>query len=258
MTQELPNDIAIMTQNVANLIPANPGLKDRINAKLAILRDPGLSDVVVHDCRYVVDTVELVDGRAIPIVALYPLASMRDEAWRAVELLKEALPVEESFTGKPLPAPMIHVWYGFAIGNDSAVDLEDEAGYEARWHTPMPPYDAIPLHELGHSWIRHEGLNQFLELYTYNTLVNPLAAPKDWTYTKTDALARSPQATAHALFDVYQIIGLDAMKSAYRSVQALNPPYGKPLPDEVKQAFIDASAPSLQAKVKALVANLTY
>ena len=59
-----------------------------------------------------------------------------------------------------------------------------------------------------------------------------------------------------ALMDIYQMIGPDAMSRAYRSLYALQPPYGQPLSDQCKQVFIDQASDAVRAQVAVKVAAI--
>jgi hypothetical protein len=253
---------AYLTTAISTLrtdLPANPHLKAQIEAKIEMLQEPGLYDEIVSHCYYFADSVRSVDGRTIPLVVVFPKPEMRGDAWYSLEIVKQAIPVDEDFMAMPLPRSSIVIFYGFGVGSNSAIELEDRADYIARWKPPMLPYDPILVHEVGHSFIVHEGLNQFFELYTYNMLLVHSASADSWVYFKVPTTSgASPQKTAATLVAIYRLIGLEGMEKAYRAIFVIGDPYGKPLAATVKKVFIDQAPAGVRSKVAALVANLTY
>jgi hypothetical protein len=156
----------------------------------------------------------------------------------------------------------VRVWYGFIVGNSGGggvVNTEDQTSYESRTPASRLPLEAILDHELSHSYISHEGLNQFLEIYQMNMVHTGSTDPAPWSYARSN-VGSPPASTASsaALLDVYRLIGRDAMASAYRTVYTLNPRYGEPLSSACKQVFVDQAREEVKARVTALVANIVY
>jgi hypothetical protein len=121
-----------------------------------------------------------------------------------------------------------------------------------RTNASRKPFDAIEMHELSHSYISNECLNQFLEHYIYNVIATGAVDFASWTYTQNSLPGVA------ALFDIYQLIGPDAMRNAYRAVYPLRPPYGSPLTQAVIQAFLTAVPAEHQAAVTAKLAAIDF
>jgi hypothetical protein len=184
---------------------------------------------------------------------------MRTDANDAVSVIAAAMPVLEDFIGEPYPASAVRVWYGFVMGNKGgggSIYSEERSSYLARVAPNALPYDAILCHELSHSHIPNEALNQFLEVYIYNSLRGSSTDPASWTFTRnwTPGLA-SNQGIA-AIMDVYQLIGHDAMRAAYRAIRPLKPAYGSPLTPQVLDAFVNQVPADLRAAVRAKLTTI--
>jgi hypothetical protein len=204
--------------------------------------------------------VTSVNGRRIPIVALFPLESMRTDAAQAVDSIAEALPILEDFMKTPHPVNVIHIWYGFVVGSFGGGDIstEDRATYEARISGQgAMPFEAILDHELSHTYIKHESMDQFLELYAYNLVHTSSPDLQSWVFTRGYVAWRRSNEGIYALLDVYQLIGRNAMSNAYNVVYALRPPYGQPLSSECKQAFIDEAPEASKTQVADKMAKVT-
>ena len=61
-----------------------------------------------------------------------------------------------------------------------------------------------------------------------------------------------------ALIDVHRLIGRDAMARAFRNVRLLDPPYGQPLSDACRQAFVDEAPEESRHAVAAKMAQVGY
>lgn len=244
-----------------NDLPRNPHLATQIQAKSTMLQNPTLAADIINGQFYSAVKVNSTDGRRIPIIAVFPQANMRGEASQAVQNIKSALPPLEDFMATPFTQNFIHVWYGFMIGNmggSGTIYTEDQTSYNARKTATMMPYEPVLAHELSHSYIGHESLNQFLEIYTYNMAHTNNTNMQSWTYTHDYATWNSTKTGYAALLDIYQLIGRDAMANAYRTIYPLHPPYGQTLSAECKQAFIDQAPTAQKAQVSSIVANITY
>lgn len=240
-------------------LPRNPNVATYIEAKIGILRTPGLGGEIVEGGRYTEGSVASRSGRSLAVTAVFPLESMRAEAMRAVRYAEASVPVLEEFVGADFPAPAVRIWYGFVVGNSGGggtIYGEDRGTYEARTPATRLPFDAMIVHELAHSYVGSEPLTQFLELYGYNVLRTGSADVGAWTFTRGYVAGRDANEGVHALLDVYRLIGRDAMASAYRAVLPLRPPYGQPLSAAARQAFVDAAPTAAKAQVAAKMAKV--
>ena len=259
--KQLNSIISYSLSSMQQDLPRNPNLTSQIQAKIGLLQSPDLYNDIVNGGFFVVAFVSSIDGRQIPIVATFVTADMRDQAIYAVQIVKMSLSVIEDFMAIPFSRNRIDIWYGFQIGMSGGagvINAEDQSSYEARWRQGMGLYEAGLCHELSHSYIGHEGLNQFLEIYTYNMITTHSASFQDWTYMRDYNTWTGTKTGYAALLDVYQLIGRDAMENAYRIIYQLNPPYGQPLPSNCKQAFVDQAPTNVKSQVSDIVANITY
>src|SRR5262245_41954063 len=257
MLDALPAYITAVLAENQDLLPRNPQSASYLQAKIAMLQDPNLAAAIRTDRRW----AESVSSR-IPIASVFPLESMRGEANLAVTTLAPVLPLLEEFFAKPFPTPAVRVWYGFKIGNTGgggAIYTEDRTTYEIRTGpNRLLPFDAILSHELGHSYIGSESLNQFLEVYTYNVIHTGSRGPSGWTFLRNWVPGLASNQDVAAMLDVYQLIGYDTMARAYRAIQPLNPPYGSPLSSTVIQAFVDQVLPEHRSQVTDKLKRVTF
>lgn len=247
--------VSVLAEN-QELLPRNPQSATYIQAKIAMLQDPTLAAAIRDGRRW----AESASSRT-PIACVFPLESMRSEANLAVATLEPVLPLLEEFFAKPFPTPAVRVWYGFKIGNTGgggAIYSEDRTTYETRTGPTRLPFDAILSHELGHSYIGNESLNQFLELYAYNVIRTGSRSPSAWTFVRNWVPSLATNQDVAAMLDVYQLIGYDAMARAYRAIQPLNPPYGSPLSSTVIQAFVDQVSPEHRSQVTDKLRRVTF
>lgn len=243
---------------MVNSLLRNPGTASQIQAKIDLLQDPNLYSNIVNGGFFAVDFVTSSNGRNISIVSVFPRADMRSEATQTVQWVKSGIPLLEDFMAVPFPRDQMRIWYGFVIGNfggGGSIWTEDQVSYESRWHEGMMPFEPGSYHELSHSYIAHESLTQFLEIYQYNLINTNSTAVQDWTNYRIPP-ENWPWITA--ILDIYQLIGLDAMKEAYRVIYTLNPPYGVPLSEECQQAFVDQAPTDLKSQVSDLAAKIIY
>jgi hypothetical protein len=136
--------------------------------------------------------------------------------------------------------------------------MEDQLTYEARTPATRLPFEAIIAHELSHTYISHEGLNQFIELYIYNQLQGGSTDLQTWVFTRNYRPGAPSSESVHALLDVYQLIGATAMVDAYRRVYALRPPYGQPVSQTVKDVFVTAAPAAVQSQVAERMSRVVY
>jgi hypothetical protein len=258
LTSQIASALATNQDN----LPRNPGNAAQIQAKITLLQRPTLASEIIGGNFYVTATANSMSGSPVTFAAVFPVETMRNEASVAVQQLATALPILEQFMGRAFPADAVRVWYGFIVGNSGGggvINTEDQTSYESRTTASRLPLEAILDHELSHSYVSHEGLNQFLEIYQMNVVHTGSIDPATWSYARSN-VGSPPASTASsaALVDVYRLIGRDAMASAYRTVYMLNPPYGEPLSSACKQAFVDQAREAVKPQVAALVGNIVY
>ena len=261
MLQGLSAYISAALAENQELLPRNPQSTTQLQAKIAMLQNPSLAADIINGRRWAEGQVTSMSSRVIPIVTVFPLETMRSEATQAVRTLEPVLPLLEGFFNTPFPTSAVRVWYGFKIGNTGGggvIYSEDRTTYEGRTGPSRLPYDAILGHELGHSYIGNEALNQFLELYTYNVVRTGSTVPSAWTFVRDWTPGLSTNQNVAAVLDVYQLIGHDAMARAYRAIHPLGPPYGSPLSPAVIQAFVAQVPLSQQSQVAEKLARITF
>jgi hypothetical protein len=261
MIGELPDHIMRTRAQLQADLPRNPQNAAFIQAKMAMLDNPGLADEIVNGRFWHEATAPSAQGYGIAIVTMFPQAVMQSDAARAAGDLGRGLPVLESFVMHGYPQGVIRFWYGFKIGfggSGGLVDMEDRATYEIRTGPGRFPYEAGLLHELSHGFIGNESLTQFLEMYVYNVLQTGTPNLEAWAHTRGYVPNQSSNRDSAALLDVYRLIGPGAMSRAYQAVYPLRPPYGQPLSAAVQQAFVDEAPDAVRAQVADLVGRVTF
>lgn len=262
MIRGLPAYISDALAREQESLPRNPGMATFIQAKIDMLRNPALATQIVGGQLWLESSASSIGGRGVQIVVLFPQPSMREDAARAVAELTRGLPILETFMATPFPHEGIRMWYGFTTGNSGGggtLHMEDRVSYETRTGPGRPlPYDAILHHELSHSYIGNEALTQFLELYIYNRLRTGSQRVDAWVHTRDYAPFAPSNENSAAILDVYQLIGHDPMADAYCALHPLRPPYGQPLSQPARQAFIDRAPEPARDQVAALVARVTF
>lgn len=251
---------AALNENQVNL-PRNPQNATPIQTKITMLQNPAFAVEVVSARRWVEGQASSTNGRIVPIVAVFSVDGLRGEAGDAVRGLEQGLPLLERFYDVPLPVSTIRIWYGFVVGNSGGggiLYLEDRTTYEARTTSTRFPYEAVLTHELGHTYMGHESLNQFLELYTYNAARGASKDATTWAYTRSWSPGAGSNTGVAALLDVCQLIGFDTMQAAYRAIYPLRPQYGAVLAQNVIDAFVSQVPPTLQPTVRAKLNNVGY
>jgi hypothetical protein len=246
--------VTLMLQRNRELLPLNPNLSEPIQRKVTLLERPELSSEVVRG-RYLEGAAES-GGRAVPIAVVFAADTMRQRAERAVRELERALPVLETFVGAPLLSSHVRMWYGFRLGSSGgggSLYMEDQGTYQARRTGDALPYLAIVDHELAHSFIGHESLTQFLELYLYNTTRTGSVDVGAWVHTRSYVPDQATNTGIHAILDIYRILGHDAMSDAFAALHVLRPPYGQLLSEEARAAIIDRAPADRRVEVAALV-----
>jgi hypothetical protein len=261
MLAELPAYIASALKSNQDSLPRNPQNAAQLQAKIAMLQRPTLVSEITQGGFWVEGAATSIGGTTIPILLVFPAATMRNSATQAVRWLEPALPVLETFMARPFPNTDIKVWYGFVVGmswGGGTMFAEDRETYEGRMTSSMQPYEPVYYHEPSHAYLGHEGLTQFLEVYIFNTVHGAPPTVSSWTFTRRYTPWDSSNAGVHALLDVYQLIGPDAMASAYRAVYKIRAPYGQPLSAECQQAFVDRAPAELKSQVAAKMAKVVY
>lgn len=247
--------------NLQQTLPNNPLSAGYINAKIELLRTPGLGGAIVTGGRYAQGSFTSSAGRSIPITAVFPVEGMRGEAERTVALLESSVPLVEQFLGVPYPWETIHAGIGFIVGdvNMGWVNVEDRVSYDARTAgRNVQPYEAGVVHEATHVWMGHESLNQFLELYGYNRVKTGSPDPARWISTRDWVPGRETNVGVQALLDIYQLIGPDGMAAAYRAILPLHPAYGVTIPADVQAAFAATVPVSVRPQVAAKLAKVGF
>ncbi len=200
-------------------------------------------------------------GSVVPIATVFMLESMRADGADAIRMVESALPVLEEFLNVKFPAGTVRIWYGFKLGNSGGggvLSMEDRGTYDGRTSLSRNPYETLLTHELSHSYVPNECLNQFLELYLYNVSRTGSVDAGTWTFTRNWTPGSSGNVCSSAVLDIYVLIGHDAMRDAYRAVYPLRPPYGQPLSQAVIQAFLSAIPLEQQPSVAAKLATITF
>src|SRR5262245_37562549 len=252
MLQELPGYITRTLQEQRESLSRNPQNVTWINAKIALLERSSLYADVINGRLWIEGQANSISGRPVPIVILFPLESMRGEAATAASRLEPIIPLLEEFMNVPFPTQALRVWYGFVVGNTGgggSIFSEDRTTYESRTPPTRLPFDAILGHEVGHSYIGHESLNQFLELYGYNLTHGSSQNLSSWTFTRSWTPGAASNTGIAALLDVFQLVGFETMRSAYRAIYPLRPPFGQVLQPAVIDTFTNRVASDLRPAV---------
>jgi hypothetical protein len=258
--EQLPSWIASSLQYNQDLLPRNPHLASEIEAKIALLSTPGLEASILNETLFEEREVTTLDGRTIPAAVVFPADSMRSGARLDLERLPPTIAALEHFIGVQWPRNYVYEWYGFRMGNSGGggrLYMEDRGTYADRGVL----YDAILSHEVGHSYTGHEGLTQFLEVYSYNVVETGSTNLRRWPWKRT--VGDAPYVPfapvnegAWALMDIYQLIGPDSMGRAFARIHAMGVPYGTPLSDAARQTFIDEAPPAVRSQVVDLVPRI--
>ena len=215
---KIESNISWFLSEMEDSLPRNPLNEAQMQEKINMLSEADLAENIVNQGLFVVDFVLSIDGRNMPIVAVFPRDYMRENATNEVYRTKLAIPILENFFDIPLQGNRIHIWYGFIVGNmvgGGSVYTEDRPTYESRFREGMMPYNLFLYLELGHNYIAHESLTQFLEVYLYNLINTESVNFEDWTIHRTPP-ENWPWITA--ILDIYQLIGRDAMSEAYKII----------------------------------------
>jgi len=261
MLQSVVADVDAFRRENIDLLPRNPQSVAFIQAKISMLQNASLPADIINDRRWIDRGLPGMAGRTIPIALLFPLDTMRAESVLAVDTLAPVLGLLEGFFDTPFPTPAIRVWYGFKVGSSGgggAIYSEDRTTYESRTPATRLPFDAILCHELGHSYIGNESLNQFLELYNYNVARGASVDLHTWSFTRSWTPGAVANQDSAAVLDIYQTIGHEAMRRAYRAIYPLRPPYGSPLSQPVIDAFLAHVPAAVRDQVEAKLRRIMF
>ena len=248
-------------RNTLDGIPLNPQYVSFFEEKLAILRTPGLGGDIVDGHRYAQGGAASRSGAEVPVTAVFPVEAMRNEAMDAVHLVEDALPVLEDFLGQTYPTSTVRIWYGFvtgASGGGGVMSIVDRTSYDARTQGAFVKYEPMVVHELSHTYMGHETLNQFLEVYGYNVARTGSKDTRDWDALRGWVPGRETNEGIHALLDIYQLVGPEVMADAYRAVLPLQPRYGQVLSANVAETFAAAVPAAMRPQVAAKLAKVGY
>jgi len=252
----LPDQIEYFIRKNEELLPRNPHLETEIRGKLELLADPDLEARILNERMYGEALTNTLDGRGIPVLITFPADTMRPGALEDLSRLPDAVAALETFVGMPWPYDFVHEWYGFKTGHSGAwglIYMEDRGTYAERG----VPHNTIIPHELAHTYIAHEGLTQFLEVYAYNLVETGSVNVEDWIWLRGEYASFAPENTAvYALLDIYQLIGPQSMGRAFKAIIELGAPYGAPLSAAAQQAFIDEAPASVAAQVSEAAARI--
>ncbi|HUF50843.1 MAG TPA: hypothetical protein VMN60_08425 [Longimicrobiales bacterium] len=257
MLMRIDEFVTTMARYNRDLLPLNPRFEGPLEDKIAMLEDPELSSDIVRG-RYA-ERIAVVGAREVPITALFPADTMRAHVGATLAEIERALPVLESFVGVLLPATHVRVWYGFALGSrggGGSLFLEDQGTYESTRTGDALPYFSIVDHEIAHSFMGHESLTQFLELYAYNVPRTGSHDVADWIHTRGYVPGDAGSTGIHAILDIYRILGHAAMSDAFGALHELRPPYGEPLPQDARAAIIDRAPAARRTEVAAIVERI--
>jgi hypothetical protein len=247
-------------QNLQSLLPKNPQSATQIQAKISLLQQPALAANITAGAWWVDTTFTTTAGKSLGAVTVFPLASLRTEAQQELTIATRTVPILEAFFDQPFPSPSIRMWYGFTIGNSSSNGLlymEDRTTYDSRTGpNRFLPYDSIVSHEIGHSYIGNESVNQFLELYSANIIAGGTASLDTWTFTRGWTPNLASNTGIAAILDIYRLVGLENMRRGYQALYAQHPPYGQALSASAQQAFVDRMPLDLQPAVAAKLAKV--
>ena len=254
----LDNVIFGSLERMRNDISQNPGLATQFQAKIEMLSDPSLEGQIINGSMFDLSEFTNSQGEIVPLFVVFPRDSMRAGALQDRSLVSQTVGVLENFVQVSWPWPRVREWYGFSIGNSGGggdLNMEDRGTYAER----ALPHDAILRHELAHSYIGHESLTQFLEVFAVNVIDTGTGDFAAWTYLRGNYVAFADSNTgAWALMDIYQLIGEAAMGRAYNAVYQINPLYGVPLSDAAKQVFVNEAPADVIQQVEAIVHKIVF
>jgi hypothetical protein len=262
MLSGLPSQIAASLRSNEQALTGNPGTAaPQREAKIAVLRRPTIANEIITGRFFDARTSPSAAG-GVMLAAVFLQDNMRPDVSTALDQLAIAVPILEGFMGHPFPHEAVRIWYGFAIGSRGGggnLFAEDCATYTSRTGAMRLPCDAILYHELAHSYILHEGLTQFIELYVTNVIATGSPDPSRWSYVRSDVgVPPASTASSAALVEIYRLIGGAAMTRAYSAIYQLDTAAGESLSLAGKRAFIDNAPPDVRRQVTELVERIVY
>ena len=239
LKQKIAQQISWMqdSENVYKTRVNDPETLSQIEGKLILLQKENLAHNIIEDKLFVVNYALYGDKKTV-IVATFPSAEMRENVLYTTEKIKVGLPKLENFVGH-FPYDKLQVWYGFVIGNRGGggkVLIEDRENYEFRRYkdpklTPLiSPFEAVPYHEIAHTYFHKEGIVQFLDMYMYNVVETNSVLPRDWNYLRgglykdeSGEVVVKPDTKISgylALMEIYQLISHDNTSNALKTYYA--------------------------------------
>lgn len=252
----LPGLIESARRDSEELLPRNPQLAEQIQAKIDMLSRPDLEARILTEHLYRESATTTRNGATIPVFLAFPADTMEAGALQDLARLPETMATLEAFLDVPWPFGRILEWYGFKLGHSGGggtLNMEDRGTYANRG----VPHDVILGHELGHTYIGNETLTQFLEVYAFNQYEVHSQDVVDWTWRRGDYDPFSQGNTAvHALLDIYQLLGPEAMGRAFATLHHIGVPYGQELGAEARQVFVDEAPAEVRDQVTNLVARI--
>jgi hypothetical protein len=254
LLSDLPGIIERAVAYNQGLLGLNPHLAAAIQAKIDMLQQPGLEADIRESGLHEGGTAVSIDGRLLPIGALFPADTMRAGAIETIHVIETTVPSLEQFLGIPFPTSSIRVEYGFRLGGAGGggrLLVEDRGTYLTRPPGTQLEYDAMIAHEVAHSLYGNEAIAQFFEVYVHNQRLGSNDDVSTWTFTRNWSPGSGSNRGVHALMDIYVMIGAERMAGAFRAIYPLRPPYGVPLSAAAQQAFV-RNAP---AELRAIVAS---
>ncbi len=252
----LPAFIESAIRQNQDLLPRNPHLAEEIQAKVDLLSDPELEAAILNEPLYRESAATNRSGTTIPVFITFPADTMEAGALEDLSRLAGTMAILEAFLGVTWPSSSIVEWYGFILGHGGgggALYMEDRGTYADRGVA----HDVILPHELGHSYVGSETLTQFLEVYGFNLYESGSAEVEDWSWTRGDYTAFDPgNGAVHALLDIYQLLGPEAMGRAFAELHRIGVPYGSPLSSEARQTFVDEATAEVRDQVAELAGRI--
>jgi len=249
----------VLRQQLLDALPRNPGNAEYLQQKLRIVGDAGMLAAMAAAGRYHWVTAAHGNGDPLQVVLGFPEESMRAEAAAALQRALAVLPHLEELLQRRFPHDAVHIQYGFVVGSSGGggmLSLEDRGTYDARWRTGMMGFQQIIPHELGHSYMGHERITQYIELYGHNRANGHSADPASWTETRGWVPGLATNSGLHAILDIADLVGPEAMSRILLRLHLLGPPYGTSLSAAGQAIFVEESPAEHRPAVAALAARI--
>lgn len=267
--EHLPVQISIALDENITQFENNPSAAHAplLLIKINLLQNPNLATEIVNNRYYISFKLNSIDNRRIPFTTFFISEEMRGGANFMMDTYKIAFPILENFMQTPISCANIDIRYGFTLTNSNNgcfLNLDDKETLEAManlyFDSPYTQtlFERVFLHELTHKYIGNEQLNKFLEQYIFNVINTNSTDTQLWIYPYGPYIPlNASNEGLYALYDIYQLIGVQGMSNAYRRLGELYPPYNAPLSADCKQAFIDQAPSNLKEQVAALTNKIT-